>query len=115
MRRFGVAWVVILAVSVMLLLTPFSAWSDVGSGLIVATSVADLATSEAALSRGGRELNPLLQGQVARYAVKAVGTTMIVVAHRKIRKRSRTLGWTFAATVAVAFTAMAVHNHGVAR
>ena len=77
---------------------------------LVAAATADIATTEYAISQGAVELNPFLQNQSTRIAVKAGSTAVFIVVYRKVKKKHPTGAKAFMITVISVWATAAVWN-----
>ena len=82
-------------------------WLGIGMGT---AGAADLATTEYGLSLGARELNPLMQDQVARLVLKTVSTAAFIYLYADMKAKNKTHARIFAITCIVLWSAFATWN-----
>jgi hypothetical protein len=102
---------------VVLLLLPASAGAQgliLPSSVFVASGVADLVTTRQAIGRGAFEANPLMgQGATRQIALKAVGTTAVMLAARADARRHPTRAKVLLYVGSALWFGVAAHNHTV--
>lgn len=77
------------------------ACGDTLDAFVVTSAAADLATTEWALAMPGtRESNPMMQERPARFALKAVGTALVLGGSRHLERRGHR-GWSKGLRIAV--------------
>lgn len=117
-RRFLYLALVFLALAAIIL--SFVGCASAGSlnvaqGAFVGATVADLHSTELALSQGYTEANPLMRNGVARVAFKAVTVGLVLYAGRVIEQRGGgTLAKVFTTAAAVGIGIISIRNYQIA-
>lgn len=105
---------IILAVSLLLATPAFAQSGPIAAA--IAGNVADLVSTEIALSRGGaREANPVMQGTAQRIALKAGTTALTVWAIKKLAPQHPKTAAVLGYTVGAVMGGLAVNNVRVMR
>ncbi len=95
---------------------PLSTSAKVLIAAIPAANLADLVTTEQAINRGGREMNPLMRRPEVRIPLKVIASAASMAGARKLFKDGHKTAGTLAALAAITIpTVAAIHNSRVRR